>query len=77
MELRNTVLDSELEANTFQTLESKWSPTFKIFPSLPLLEIFQVDSSELNAKELWYFNKGQAIRYLPPMSVRLGVEVSF
>jgi len=26
---------------------------------LPLLKIFQVDSSELNAKELWYFNKGQ------------------
>jgi hypothetical protein len=44
---------------------------------LPLLKIFQVDSSELNAKELWYFNKGQAIRYFPPMSVRLGVEVSF
>jgi hypothetical protein len=59
MELRNTVLDSELEANTFQTLESNWSPAFKIFPSLPLLKIFQVDSSELNAKELWYFNKGQ------------------
>jgi len=57
MEVRDTVLDSELEANTFQTLESKWSPALKIFPSLPLLKIFQVDSNELNAKELWYFNK--------------------
>lgn len=57
MELRNTVLESALEANTFQTLALRWSPKFKIFPSLPLLKIFQVDSDELDAKELWYFRK--------------------
>lgn len=57
MELRNAVLESALEANTFQTLELRWSPKFKIFPSLPLLKIFQVDSDELDAKELWYFQK--------------------
>ena len=57
MELRNTVLESVLEANTFQTLELRWSPKFKVFPSLPLLKIFQVDSNELDAKELWYFQK--------------------
>ena len=57
MELRNTVLESVLESNTFHTLELRWSPKFKIFPSLPLLKIFQVDSDELDAKELWYFQK--------------------
>jgi len=57
MELRNTVLESALEANAFQTLALRWSPKFKIFPSLPLLKIFQVDSDELDAKELWYFQK--------------------
>ncbi len=57
MELRNTVLENVLEANTFQTLALRWSPKFKIFPSLPLLKIFQVDSEELDAKELWYFQK--------------------
>ncbi len=57
MELRNTVLENVLEANTFQTLALRWSPKFKIFPSLPLLKIFQVDSDELDAKELWYFQK--------------------
>jgi len=59
MQLKNTVLDSDLEANTFHTLEFRWSPKFKIFPSLPLLKVFQIDSSELDAKELWYFNKSQ------------------
>lgn len=57
MELRNAVLESMLEANTFQPLALRWSPKFKIFPSLPLLKIFQVDSDELDAKELWYFRR--------------------
>ena len=57
MKLKNTVFDSELEANTFHALELRWFPSFKIFPSLPLLKIFQVDSDELTTKELWYFQK--------------------
>jgi len=57
MKLKDTVLDSEIEANTFHTLQLRRLPEFKIFPSLPLLKIFQVDSSELTTKELWYFQK--------------------
>jgi len=57
MKLKDTVLDNASEANTFHTLELKWSPKFKIFPSLPLLKVFQIDSDDLTTKELWYLQK--------------------
>ena len=57
MKLRNTVLENKSEAKIFHPLELRWSPKFKVFPSLPLSNIFEVDSNELTVKEEMYFNK--------------------
>jgi len=55
MKLRSTVFGSKVEAKLFHSLQSRWSPKFTLYPSLPLASIIQLEPKELSSKEREYF----------------------
>ncbi len=57
MKIKESVLGSKSEADIFLSLETRWAPNYKIFPSIPLSCILKPEPDELNREELNYFYK--------------------
>jgi hypothetical protein len=46
LKVRRTVFDSLSERDVFRALESRWSPTLALYPSLPLSKIVDLEASD-------------------------------
>lgn len=57
MELKQTVFGSKSEKAAFRTIESRWSPPFHIFLSLPFANLIKINAHELSNQEQNFFYK--------------------
>lgn len=60
MPINKTVFGSESERELYHSLESRWSKRFRVFPSLPYLQIISIKSnsiSSLSSRELAFIKK--------------------
>ena len=55
MKLNRTIFASRSEEKVFKSLESKWSPQFKLLPSLPLSVLFRLEANDVTKGEEQYF----------------------
>lgn len=55
MKIKNTIFASRPEEKVFGALESRWSPQFRLYPSLPLSTLFKLEDDDVTDKERKYF----------------------
>ena len=55
MKIKNTIFASKPEEKVFRSLESRWSPQFRLWPSLPLSTLFKLEDNDVTEKERQYF----------------------
>lgn len=55
MKIKSTIFASGPEEEVFKTLESRWSPQFRLYPQLPMSTLFKLEDSDVTEKELTFF----------------------
>jgi hypothetical protein len=55
MKIKRTIFGSRPEEEVFRLLESRWSPQFRIWPSLPLSTLLILEDNDVTEKERRYF----------------------
>jgi hypothetical protein len=56
MKIKNTIFASKPEERVFKSLESRWSPQFKIWLALSLSNLFRLEASDVTQEERRFFN---------------------
>ncbi len=55
MKIKNTIFASKPEEQVFGSLESRWSPRFRLWPSLPLSTLLKLEDNDVTEKERQFF----------------------
>jgi len=57
MGIRKSIFDGYHEHNIYKRLRSKWAEHFNIYPQLPFTKIFDIESLNVNEKEMEFLKK--------------------
>ncbi len=55
MSARTSIFDSQSESELFRTLDSRWSPSFGLYPQLPFPKLIEVDDERLTDGERRFY----------------------